>query len=250
VPESSVDKLIEIAKELRRRCPWDSVQTLESLSPFILEEAYELVDAMKSGEGGKIKEELGDLMYLVLLCCVICGESRGFGVEEVAGEISGKMVCRHPAVFAEGGSEADTSDYPTWYRLKRENDKARKKRFAGIPAPLPALLKAEKVQLEAAALGFDWKDAAGVVKKVEEELSELKRALSGEGDVEHELGDLLFSVVNLSRFLHVSAEMALMSCARRFCRRFSLMEDELGRKGIPIEDASMEEMDSAWENLK
>ena len=247
--ESSVDKLINIAKELRKLCPWDRVQTLESLSPFILEEAYEVVDAMKSGESRKIKEELGDLMYLLLLCCLICRESRGFGVEEVAGEISDKMVCRHPAVFAEGGSEADTSDYSTWYRLKQEKNDTRQ-RFSGIPGTLPALLKAEKVQLEAAALGFDWKDAAGVLDKIEEELSELKHALLGEGDIEQELGDLLFTLVNLSRFLHVNAELVLLSCVQRFRRRFSLMEKELEKRGTTIEDATLEKMNAVWDCLK
>ena len=249
MPETALDRLIAVASELRQRCPWDRVQTIDSLAPFILEESYELVDAISGGDNHKVREELGDLLYLVILCCVICGESRGFGIDEVASEITEKMVTRHPAVFGGGDEEADTSDPGTWYRLKKKNDEE-DRRFSGIPANLPALLRAEKVQHEASAVGFDWKDAAGAFEKVEEELDELKRAVSGDGDVVHELGDLLFSAVNLSRFLDANAELALLSSVARFCLRFTRMEREMEKRGQSLEEATLEEMDSVWERLK
>ena len=249
MPESALDRLIAVASELRRRCPWDRVQTIDSLAPFILEESYELVDAVAGGDNRKVREELGDLLYLVLLCCVICSESKGFGVAEVANEIAEKMVTRHPAVFGGGGEEADTSDPGTWYRLKKKNDEEGR-RFSGIPRNLPALLRAEKVQYEASSVGFDWEDAGGVMEKLHEELAELTNAIEGKGDIHHEMGDLLFSAVNLGRFLKVNAELALLSCVDRFCTRFSAMEKELEKKGQSLEEATLEEMDGEWERGK
>ena len=248
MPETELDRLIAVASELRRKCPWDRVQTIDSLAPFILEESYELADAIDGGDVRKVKEELGDLLYLVLLCCLVCGESGG-GIREVAEGITEKMVGRHPAVFAPGEGSAETADRGTWYRKKMEDGSGRR-RFSGIPANLPALLRAEKVQHEASAVGFDWKDAAGAFEKLEEELDELKRAVSGDGDVVHELGDLLFSTVNLSRFLDANAEIALLSSVARFCSRFSVMEKELEKRGQSLEDATLDEMDSVWERCK
>lgn len=248
------DKLVKIMEALRGEdgCPWDREQTRQSLKPFLIEEAYELLEAIEEDDPAKIKEELGDLLFQIVFHARIAEERGEFDIRDVIEAISGKMVSRHPHVF--GGKRLRTADevLDGWEEHKRQEGKLKESILEGIPGNLPSLLKAHRVQDRVSRVGFDWEKAEDVVKKVESELDEFKSALKGgdEGEVEEEFGDVLFTLVNLSRFVDINPEEALRKTISRFIRRFSYIETSAKREGRALADYTLEEMDHLWEEAK
>lgn len=234
-------------------CPWDREQTHESLIPHVLEEAYEVVDAIRSGDPDLLCEELGDLLLQPVLHAEIAAETGRFDLDLMADRLSEKLIRRHPHVFGEA-AVADSGEVLTqWDAIKRQEKGTQKEgHLHGTGAGLPALMRAQKLQKKAARIGFDWPDAAPVFAKIREEAEELEQAVaSGErGAVEDEIGDLLFSVVNLARKLGVESEAALAAANEKFTRRFHAVEARLTAEGKALGEASLEEMDAVWEQVK
>lgn len=240
----------------RRGCPWDREQTHESLKANLIEEAYEVVDAIEAGNDHALCEELGDLLLQVVFHAQMAKEARRFDFDDVAASIAEKLVRRHPHVF--GANKLATADQvlAQWHEIKKtEGGKAkaeRKSALDGVPKHLPALMKSQEIQKKAARVGFDWKRAGDVVAKIDEEIGELKRAMRQrrKHEVQDELGDLLFAVVNLARFQKLDAEDALNQTVKRFRRRFEQIEREVARRGKRVEDCSLGELDAIWERAK
>ena len=252
---SEIDKLLDVIKQLRGEngCPWDREQTLESLKPYLVEEAYEVIDAIEQGSAMEHQEELGDLLLQIVLQSQIRTESGEFGFSDVAKSIRKKMVSRHPHVFGDV-KVADSSEVlRNWEKNKaKDKDGEHRSILAGVPKHLPALQKAQRVQSRAALVGFDWKEVKDVLAKVEEELAETKEAMTAEDEahIHEEIGDLLFSVVNLSRFYNMSAEDALNNTIKKFIGRFAEIERQMHEQGRELSDCSLEEMDTIWEAAK
>lgn len=255
--EAPFDRLVKIMARLRGDggCPWDREQNHESLKPYIIEEAYEVLEAIDEKDMELLKEELGDLLLQTVFHSRLAEEAGIFNVNDVLTGICDKLVRRHPHVFGE--SDADTSEkvLKQWKEIKKvekagEAEKPLLERAA--PAGLPALMRAMKVQEKAASAGFDWEGWEGAFDKVEEELRELRQAFErGEKDkVEGELGDFLFSIVNTSRHLNVDAEEALRKTIVKFIRRFTHIETTLARNGKKLADATLAEMDKLWDEAK
>jgi len=249
-------RLVEVVDRLRSEggCPWDRGQTLESLKPGLIEESYEVLDAIDSGDPGRHAEELGDLLLQVLMQSRIREEQGAFSFRDVAERLREKLVRRHPHVFGDVKAEDGAEALRNWEAIKaREKpDVGEVSALGGIPLGLPALQKAQRAQGRAARVGFDWPDAAGAVAKVEEEIGELRRAME-EADPRHtgeEIGDVLFSLVNLSRFLGVDAEEALRRATDKFMRRFREVERRMRQEGRAMEPAAMARMDEHWETVK
>jgi len=247
----SFEKLVNIMKRLRGPggCDWDRAQTHESLKPYIIEEAYELLNAIESGDTEELKEELGDVLLQVVFHSQIASERGAFDISDVVETLCEKLIRRHPHVFGKSGGYS----YKQWEDIKaREKSKKSVSRIGDLNPALPALSMARRIQENASAVGFDWENIEEVFEKVLEELEELKRSLSN-GDrkrISEELGDLLFSVVNLSRFLNVDPESALRKATERFWRRFRRMEEMIEKDGLKFEDLSIEELDRYWEKVK
>lgn len=248
-------RLVQIVARLRAPdgCPWDREQSMASMAPHLLEEAFEAVDAIQAGQEDGICEELGDVLMNVVLIAQIAGEAGRFDVERVAREIGDKLIRRHPHVFANLAVSGSEQVLANWERIKQQEkaaDAARAKGvLSGVPAALPALLRAYRIGEKAARVGFDWPDPAGPRAKVDEELAELDRALA-QGDpaaVQQELGDVLFSLVNLARHAKVNPEMALRATMDKFVRRFAHVEERLGER---MGTADLAEMDRLWNEAK
>lgn len=271
----SFQDLVKLMDTLRgeKGCPWDKKQTLDSLKPFLIEETYEVIEAIEQSDPEKLKEELGDLLFHILFISKVSADFGRFGIEDVITFEYEKMRRRHPHVFGPqggqpgaegegrappGGSDSTPQDgdevLKQWYEIKRQEraQKGSRSLMDGIPRSLPALQKAQKVQRRAAQVGFDWEKPEGVLEKVSEEVREMRAAIS-EGhpdDVSEETGDLLFSMVNLCRFLNVDAEGALRETITKFARRFKAMESQAATTGKTLRDLSLEEMDAQWEAVK
>ncbi len=229
---SSVDRLREIVSRLRAPdgCPWDREQTHASLRGALIEECYEVIEAIERADDANLKEELGDLLLHVVMHSQMAGERSAFTLEEVAAGICDKMVRRHPHVFGDKLAKDSADVLRHWEQIKKEEKASRVGRLDGLPASMPALLRAQNAQKKAGRAGFDWPDAGPVFEKLEEEVAEVRKALA-DGDaraVEAEVGDILFTAVNLARKLHVDAETSLASATNRFIRRFEAVERELG----------------------
>jgi len=253
--EQQLARLRAIMHRLRAPggCPWDAEQTHESIVPNLIEETYETVDTIQRGDHEHLKEELGDLLLQVVFHSEIAEEAGHFDLNDVARGISEKLVRRHPHVFAE--SAADTTDavLQQWDAIKRtEKGDQMKPYLHGVGKGLPALIRATKLQKKAAKVGFDWPDEAGVLAKIREELQELQAALDEENPiaVEEELGDLMFSVVNLVRFRKIDAEVLMANANRKFERRFGEMERILAIRALALEVASPCQMEQAWDAAK
>lgn len=252
----TIEDLRQIMQILRAPggCPWDAEQTHESIRKNMIEEAYEAVDAIDSGDKAALQEELGDVLMQVVFHAQMETETGGFTLDDVADGVCKKLIYRHPHVF--GNVQADTSAQvlKNWEALKlvEKSQKSETESMQSIPRMLPALLRAEKVQKKAARVGFDWNDAAGTFDKVAEETEELQRAFrsGSQKQMEEELGDLLFSVVNTARFLHVDPEQALTGATDKFIRRFSLMEQVAKAHDLKLSDASPEQLDAFWNRAK
>jgi MazG family protein len=258
-PLPQVERLRDIVARLRgpEGCPWDREQTHASLRAGAIEEVYEMVEAIEAGDDPHFKEELGDLLLQVIMHAQIAGEEGRFDLEGVAAEVADKLVRRHPHVFGEtrlGNSEAVLKQWDEIKRAERESKGAAKDASAldGVSAALPALMRAEKVQKRAARVGFDWEHLEAVVEKIREEVAEVEEEIAS-GDrarLEDELGDLLFSVVNLSRKAGFEAEILLNQATNKFVRRFHGMEAEAARRGKGLAEMPPGEMDAIWEEVK
>lgn len=238
---SSSERLRDVVARLRAECPWDRAQTLQSMRPYLLEEAYEVLDVLDHDDRARLREELGDLLFQVHLLAAIAG----VGMEEVETGITEKMIERHPHVFgsASGGSIAD------WENRKAARAEGRS-RVDGVPKALPALVRAHRVAEKVAAVGFDWPDAQGVLDKIDEERDELHEAIrTGEG-IAHEYGDLLLATANLGRFLGIAGEDALRMANERFEGRFRGVEARARAAGVPMQEAGMERLEAWWQEAK
>ena len=234
-------------------CPWDMEQTHTSLIPHVIEEAYEVADAIRSGDPAQICDELGDILLQPVLHAEIASETGAFDLHKMANGLTDKLIRRHPHVF--GDTSAATSDavLKQWDAIKRtEKGTEHEGLLHGTGTGLPALMRAQKLQKKAARVGFDWPDATPVFAKIREEAAELEEAIAS-GDkahMEEELGDLLFSVVNLARKLGIESEPALAAANEKFTRRFHAMETHLRAQGHELGKLSLEQMDAAWDEVK
>jgi MazG family protein len=253
---AEVTKLVGLMQRLLAPdgCPWDREQTLATLVPYLVEETYEVVDALASGSVADHREELGDLLLQVVFQSELRQAEGAFGIDDVARGIVAKLIRRHPHVFGEVKAQNSDEALASWAKLKAEEKAKQGKKGAldGIPKSAPALLRASRAGEKAGAVGFDWPDATGPRKKVDEELGELDRALAGgkREEIEHELGDTFFALVNLARKLGLDAESALRAATDRFGRRFAHVEESLAAQGRAVRDASPEEQDRLWEAAK
>jgi MazG family protein len=247
-------RLREIVSRLRGPggCPWDREQTHESLRTHLIEEAYEVVESIERGDHTHLREELGDLLLQIFLHSEIAAETGRFTVDDVARGISEKLVRRHPHVF--GDVELATSDavLKQWDQIKREEKGGSGSVLEDISHALPSLMFAEKAQKRVARVGFDWNDLAGVIEKLDEELREIKAvAASGEKPrLECEIGDLIFSAVNLARKAGLDAELVLRKATKRFIDRFQQLEKIAAERGQNLADLNQEQMDVIWEEVK
>ncbi len=247
--------LVDIIAQLREPvsgCPWDIKQTSQSLVPNFIEELYEAVEAIEDGDHAGLMEELGDLMLHIVFQAQIASEERRFDIADVLRAIADKLVRRHPHVFGQlEVNDADTVKM-NWERLKKAEKKDRKSVLEGIPRALPALIHAQRTQEKAASVGFDWPDLEPVMAKLDEERLELDEALASEDYllIKEELGDMLFTLVNLARKLHIDAEGALKETSRKFHKRFSYIEEHYRQNGDDIHEASLEELDAVWDLAK
>jgi MazG family protein len=253
---AEVGKLVALMQRLLAEdgCPWDREQTLETLIPYLIEETYEVIDALADGTVEDHREELGDLLLQVVFQAELRHQEGRFGIDDVARGIVTKLVRRHPHVFGDVKAQNSEEALASWAKLKAEEKAGRGRKGAldGIPRSAPALIRAFRTGEKAAAVGFDWPDAAGVRAKVDEELGELDRAIAS-GDrnkISHELGDTLFALVSLSRKLGVDAESALTETTRRFGRRFQHMEQSAESRGQPFSELSLDEQNRLWEAAK
>jgi MazG family protein len=247
-------KLCDIVAKLRAPggCPWDREQTNESLLPALIEEAYETAEAARSHDDTHFREELGDLLLLVVMHAQIARETGRFDIEEVIGQVSDKLIRRHPHVFGTSEARDAGAVLKQWEAIKREEKKADLHYLASLPKALPALVRAQKAQSKAARVNFDWRALRDVIAKVEEELGEIKEAIqSGPQEmIEDEVGDLLFAVVNLARRCKIDAEGTLQSATNKFVARFNRLEDELRTRGKRLGDVDLAEMDAIWDEIK
>ena len=251
----SFDDLVLLMKTLRGPggCPWDRKQTLPSLKPFVIEESYEVVDAIDRGDRAALAEELGDFLLQAVFIAELTREEGTFDIYDAITAIHEKLVRRHPHVF--GNVEANDAEevLVNWEKQKNEERKAENKSvLAGVPQSLPALLRASRLTEKAARVGFDWRRTEDVFEKLDEELGELREAMASgdQTNVEEEVGDLLFTIANIARKLDVNAEEALQSTNRKFTRRFESMESQVREGGQNIDQLTLEEMDLRWNDAK
>jgi XTP/dITP diphosphohydrolase len=248
--DKSIEKFIKIVKRLRKDCPWDREQTHTSIRHSLIEETYEVIEAIDQNDSDELKKELGDLLLHIVLHAVIAEEEKSFTLEDVIHSISEKMVRRHPHVFGTTVVEDAHEVKRNWERIKLTE--GRTSVVDGVPKEMPALLRAMRIQEKASKVGFDWKKKRDVWKKVEEEIQELagaERAKNGDR-IDEEYGDVLFSLVNYARFIGVNPEFALKRSTDKFIRRFYHIEQEIQRRGKRIGAVSMKEMDEIWDAKK
>ena len=236
-------------------CPWDLKQTHQSLTPYLLEEAYEAVEAIESGDFSELKQELGDVLLQVVLHAQLAAEAGHFAFSDVAQAIDEKMVRRHPHVFAnqQFANEAEQKEFWEAEKQREKGAGAQKDSvLSDMPSNLPALLKAEKIQERVSRTGFDWDDVSDVMDKIEEELNEVRAALSStdQEHVQEEVGDLLFAVVNLARFTSINAESALSKANRKFTRRFQQLEQLVTEHDKVLTECSLDELEEYWSASK
>jgi MazG family protein len=263
------DKLREIVAKLRAPggCPWDREQTNESLLPALIEEAYEVADAVRAKDDANFREELGDLLLLIVMHAEIAGEEGRFKIDNVIREVTEKLIRRHPHVFGAVAAGVSPAKSPTdaadtaattdavvrqWEAIKREEKKDDSHYLASLPDVLPALMRAQKAQKKVARVNFDWEKIEDVVAKVDEELGETKAAIAAQDRqaIEDEIGDLLFAVVNLARKCKIDAEDALQRATDKFRTRFNRLEDELKSQGKRLGDVGLAELDAIWNQIK
>jgi len=243
-------RLVTIMDELREKCPWDRKQTVQSLRQMTIEETYELADAITDEDWKGIKEELGDLLLHIVFYAKIGDEQGRFTLEQVINGISEKLIARHPHIYGDVKVENDEDVKKNWEKLKLKEGK--KSVLGGVPRSLPATVKAMRLQEKARQVGFEWENKDQVWEKVDEEMGELKEAVSigKQEKIEEEFGDLVFSLINYARFLRVDAENALERTNKKFIHRFTQMEQQVMSSGKDLEKMTLEEMDAIWNSIK
>ena len=252
----SFNDLLDIMARLRAEngCPWDRKQTHKSLRIYLIEETYEVLEALDAGDMDKFCNELGDLLLQIVFHAQIAKESGEFDITDVISEICKKLISRHTHIF--GNARADTPDQvvENWEAIKKQEKhlKSQTEVLKDVPSNLPALIRSYKVQQKAAQIGFDWDNIGSVFDKVDEEIQELKDVYDSKNveRIEEELGDTIFAVVNLSRFLKVQPELALTGTINKFIRRFEYIEQQSAKAGKKLEDMTLEEMDGLWNEAK
>ena len=247
---TDINGLVEIMDELREKCPWDKKQTIHTLRQQTIEETFELADAITDKDWEGIKEELGDLLLHVVFYAKLGLEENKFTLQEVIDGICEKLIKRHPHIYGNVIADNEEEVKKNWEQIKLSEGK--KSVLSGVPKSLPAMVKAMRIQEKAKQVGFEWASKEQVWEKVEEEKTELLEAVDS-GDTEHieeEAGDLFFSVINYVRFLKVDAENALELTNKKFIMRFSLMEEEVQKRGLKLSDMSLAEMDAIWNEIK
>lgn len=249
-----LDELITVMERLRASCPWDKAQTHQSLTPYLVEETYEVLEALVEGNQDDFCEELGDLLLQIVFHAQIATERQHFNINDVIAGITRKMIGRHPHVF--GDVEVADSDevLANWDEIKRQEPGRSPKSsvLGGVPKGMPALSKAYKLQTKAAQVGFDWPDYKGAWDKLTEELNEFQQALkhNHRQQMYHELGDILFAVVNMARLLDIDATAALTSTNNKFTRRFQYIEEQAKQQGQPLAETTLEQKDYWWDQAK
>jgi MazG family protein len=248
------DRLCEIVARLRAPggCPWDREQTHESLLPALIEEAYEVAGAARAKDIANFREELGDLLLLIVMHAEIASESGEFKIDNVIREVTEKLIRRHPHVFGESNARDSGAVLKQWEVIKRDEKKSDQHYLASLPAALPALIRAQKAQAKVARVNFDWTDLRDVIAKVEEEVRETKMAIDSKdrSSIDDEIGDLLFAVVNLARKCGLDAESTLQLATDKFVARFNRLEDEVQAQGKRLGDIDLAEMDAIWTEIK
>jgi len=253
---NAIERLVDIVRTLRgpNGCPWDKVQTYQSLIPYVIEEAYEVVDALENSNPESLKEELGDMLLHVVMLSAMAEDLRHFNLEEVATDISEKMIRRHPHVFASTQVDSVEDVVHNWEAIKKQEKQEKQDiRFLeSVPKSLPALIQAQKYQKKAAKLQFDWPDVQSCFEKVKEEINEVETTLKQNDTValEEELGDLLFSVVNVARKSGLDAEALLKKANQKFKTRLYKVEDALIQTKASFTDKTPEELNTLWEQVK
>lgn len=252
-PESFTDQFesfFALVKVLRAECPWDKKQTHESISHLFIEEAYEMTDAILQGDDKEFSKELGDLFLHILMHAVIAEQRGAFTILDVMKNVQAKLIHRHPHVFGDSVAEDEETVRKNWEELKMKE--GRTSALEGVPAHLPALLRAQRIQEKAANVGFDWDNPQDVWNKVDEEIAELKHELThgNKERIHDELGDVIFSIVNAARFENIIAEDALQSTSNKFKNRFTIIESMAAEQGKTLREMSLQEMDALWEEVK
>jgi tetrapyrrole methylase family protein/MazG family protein len=244
-------KLREIIAKLRgpEGCPWDRKQTHASLKPYLIEECYEVLQALDEGAPQKLCEELGDLLLQIMLHAQIAAEAGQFNIDDVVQGISQKLIHRHPHVFG-GQKVQDAGEVElSWEALKQEEREEGESLLAGVPEQMPALAYSQSIQRRVAGVGFDWEKVEEIIDKLAEEVSEIKNA-TDQQEKAKEFGDLLFTLANVARRLDIDLEMALRSANQRFCRRFAYMEEACRNRGVSFGSLSFDEQNALWEEAK
>ncbi len=242
-------RLLTIMDDLREKCPWDMKQTFESLRPLTIEEMYEMTDAILSNDKKELEGELGDLFLHLVFYCKLGTESNDFTVESVLNRICDKLIHRHPHIYGDVTVTSEEEVKQNWEKIKLKEGK--KSVLEGVPKSLPALVKATRIQEKVKGIGFEWDNLDDVWSKVFEEIQELKVEIDNESDsIEEEFGDVLFSLVNLSRYIKVQPENALAKTNNKFIQRFQLMEELTKERNLNLEEMSLTEMDVFWDEAK
>jgi MazG family protein len=254
---ASIEKVIDLMARLRAPggCPWDREQTPQTLKPQMLEECYEVLEAIDGGSAPHLVEELGDMLLHIVFQAQIAREAGDFTFADIADTLADKLVRRHPHVFGDRKVGNSTETIALWNELKKAEKPERESALDGVPRALPALMRAEALQKKAKHVGFDWPDIHGALAKVREEIEEVQAELTASGGqadpkLAAELGDLLFALVNLTRHLKLHAEDLLTAASDKFSRRFRAVEAEFKAAGKPMKGATLEELDAAWERVK
>jgi len=247
-----LESLIKIIRELRRECPWDRNQTIKSLRPLTIEEVYELSDAIINTDNKNIEEELGDLLLHIIFYAQIGSEKKSFNLESISKKLSDKLIERHPHVYGKKSVRTESEVKESWEMIKQEKRK-KKGTLNNIPSGMPAMTKSMRIQEKVKSVGFDWDHKEEVVKKIYEELSELKEEINKKNNkkkIKDEIGDLIFSVINMARFINIDPEEALESTNKKFIKRFQYMEDEVKENKKSLKKMTLEEMNNYWEKSK
>ncbi len=247
------DDLVELSRYLRspEGCPWDREQSLDTVTKYIIEEAYETVQAIEQKDKDEIIEELGDLFFQVIFASQIASDDGDFDINDVIDRLHNKLVRRHPHVFGDEKAKDAEEAIKTWHKQKLK-EKSRKRRLLEIPRTMPSLMRAHRVGEKASQVGFDWKSAEEVLPKVKEELAELEVEIKNQNSdgIEKEWGDLIFSLVNLGRHLKLDSEKTTHRAIDGFIARFSKVEDKASEQGKVLSDLTIDEMDELWEKVK
>lgn len=246
----SLSRLITILDELRTRCPWDKKQTIQTLRPQTIEELYELTDAIEKEDWQGIKEELGDMLLHILFYSKIANEQQQFSLGDVIGNVSNKLVKRHPHIYESTHVNDEEDVKRNWEKIKLKEGKSSV--LSGIPAAMPAMIKALRIQEKSKQVGFEWNDIAEVKAKVDEELAELEEALTlgDQEKIQDEMGDVFFALVNYSRFAKVDPEQALEHTNRKFISRFQYIEQKAKEQHKSLDEMTLAEMDALWNEAK